>query len=1337
MLNRLLSWLLFTLLFGLTACALPPPKEAAKSGAAANAAPKPIERQAMHFDTPAWQAIDKLIEEQKRQEARGKLEELRAAAEFSGNFSDWTRALLRDVQLQAALGGIETAVRSLRQARWPEDGFSQLVLELYYAQTLLQYMSGYAYEIAKRERVDSQNAVDLKTWTREQILAEALTALQRVWASREALAGPADIFGPYVKLNNYPAGIRDTLRDVLSYHLVELLSNTQNWRAAEQNELFRLDHAALLRGQAQAPNGVADASVHPLVRASYVLSDLATWHGKESRAEAALEAQLEQLRLLRSQFSQKTEKAAQTAQLTALLERSRALPWWSMAQALLAQWSQAEGALPLAREQAQACVKAYPDALGAQSCKRVIAEIEAPDFSLSGMLVDGLQRRSIAVQHKNLKQLYFRAYPADLLKRVESSRDYNLLPNGKELQGLLKSAPAAQWEVSLPDLGDFEEHRTYVTPPLTKLGYYVVYASASADFSEQTRVDAAQLFITELVVRHRRDVSGALDVQVLSGDAGTPLAGAELLLYQLDWRTGHKRVGSFTSDAAGRARVTTARNQGGGYMLLARRGDDISPAFENLWFSAQGTPRDDSSAFVFTDRSIYRPEQKVEWKILAFRGREASWQNLTGKSLEVSLHDANGEEVHKVSVKTNDYGTAFGSFTIPAGRLLGDWSIHHSLGGAVGIQVEEYKRPTFEVKLLPADKARLNHPVSVRGEAKYYFGLPVQNAPLRWRVERQERFPWWWSFWRPPLKAAQVVASGESSVDAQGKFSFDFTPLADPQGDKNLQYSYHVVADLTDEGGETRSASRDFVLGRVSIDAHLGLDGGFVDASQGGKLELRRENLDGDPRPGTGRYRIVQLAQPKAAQLPAELPKREQPGVEPKPNQQHTPGDQQRSRQAPEYSFEQELASWPDGKSVHDAEVRTDEAGKANIALPKLAAGAYRAYYDSADEYGEKLTVKTDFVVADATTQLALPAVLKLERSSVQSGEVARVLASTGLRDQPLWLEVYRDATLVERRELAPGAPALHEIKIGPAERGGISIALVGLRDYQPLEQRAELFVPWDERELSLEFSSFRDLLRPGQKETFKVSVRGKKDRALVGAAELLAYMYDRSLDAFVPHQPPVPLQLYPVRSNSLQPATWSVNETRSQGVYGERWVVLPAGVDLHGDSLEFPDAYAFGGPGARGYGYGGGGLMVRHGSGGPPPPMRARAEGAVMEESAMARAAPMPASAPKAAKPQADMLAAQNIAAKAGNAAVAAPATEVRSNFAETAFFIPRLLTAADGSASIEFSVPDSVTSWNVWVHAITKDAQREGLARAPVLAALRARGRSGLAQGRRAKCG
>ena len=62
-------------------------------------------------------------------------------------------------------------------------------------------------------------------------------------------------------------------------------------------------------------------------------------------------------------------------------------------------------------------------------------------------------------------------------------------------------------------------------------------------------------------------------------------------------------------------------------------------------------------------------------------------------------------------------------------------------------------------------------------------------------------------------------------------------------------------------------------------------------------------------------------------------------------------------------------------------------------------------------------------------------------------------------------------------------------------------------------------------------------------------------------------------------------------------------------------------------------------------------------------------------------------------------------LSAKEANARADEPAPNValRGEFSETAFWQPHLLTGPDGSASIEFTVPDSVTSWNVFVHAVT----------------------------------
>ena len=151
-------------------------------------------------------------------------------------------------------------------------------------------------------------------------------------------------------------------------------------------------------------------------------------------------------------------------------------------------------------------------------------------------------------------------------------------------------------------------------------------------------------------------------------------------------------------------------------------------------------------------------------------------------------------------------------------------------------------------------------------------------------------------------------------------------------------------------------------------------------------------------------------------------------------------------------------------------------------------------------------------------------------------GGVARFLVASGLRGQTMFLDVARAGRPIERRILKAGAdPVVVERAITEEDRGGLGFTLTAVRDHQFLQQTQSVFVPWDDRELKVSFATFRDRLRPGQTETWRVTVKGATpEHPLRETAELLAYMYDRSLDAFVAHHPPSPLSLLPNRATPL-----------------------------------------------------------------------------------------------------------------------------------------------------------------------------------------------------------
>ena len=427
-------------------------------------------------------------------------------------------------------------------------------------------------------------------------------------------------------------------------------------------------------------------------------------------------------------------------------------------------------------------------------------------------------------------------------------------------------------------------------------------------------------------------------------------------LYAFDWRKGHTKVGSKTTDAGGRVWFApTAR--GGSYFLLARKGRDIAFDPDYLYLQTRTEPREERSALVYTDRSIYRPGQKLFWKVLAYRGRQdlGRIRPDAGASVTVWLEDINSQRVAQATVATNAFGTASGEFTIPAaGRPLGRWALRTSPNGAAAVRVEEYKRPTFEVAIKDPEKPlRLNRPAALKGEARYYFGLPVTGGEAVWQVRREPVYPrWWW--WETGGGRSQTVAGGRVKVGPDGAIEVAFTPQADEKragAGSGISFRYTLSVDVTDEGGETRSASRSFRLGFVGVEAGLAGDSAFVRADARAAFTVTRTDLDGTPKAGRGAWRVVRLTEPEKTLLPADQPVPAEPGTE-DPAHPPTPGDRLRPRWSGAVSPDEILRLWKDGAETARGTVEHDAAGAAKIDVPGLAAGAYRLRYETKDEFG-------------------------------------------------------------------------------------------------------------------------------------------------------------------------------------------------------------------------------------------------------------------------------------------------------------------------------------------------------------------------------------------------
>jgi alpha-2-macroglobulin len=1290
--------------------------------------------------TQSWKQFDQLTKQQKYAAASSLVEKLLADARAGKDNVEWTRCLIRYTQLRIAMHGYETSVRFLKDQPWPDDLSGSSVLNLYYARSLVTYARMYSYEIYRREKVDTKGVVDLKAWTREQIYEEARKAFENVWKDRGRLGElPNTEWKEYLAPNNYPSGIRPTLRDAVSYLYAELLADTNSWKPDQLNEIHQLNLKKL------ASNTIAEvlpagSAPHPLEKICFTLTDLENWHAQKQHQEAALEARIERYRYLHQQFTNTDDRKFLLSELENYLKPLAALPWYTEGMARLAEFVRSGNepdSLIRARQFALRGETAHPGSMGGKHCHAIAKNIETPFYSIIGMQTDNANKRSILANYRNLEKLYFRVYPIDLMRTIAASNNYSLLPSDRYLENLISgNSQIHQWETQLPAAPDYRMHKKYIIPPMTKPGIYCVVASARQGFQKEDNIlSGVYMTVGDLALATRTE-GGNVEATVLSGSSGKPVVGAEVTYYETNYSNVIKE--SKLSDQRGIVQFKISQ-QYAWFFLVARSGNQIAFDQQGHFSHLEPPPGQRAATLLFTDRSVYRPLQKISWKAILYKSSQDGIRLETSPAaaVTITLRDMNRQVVESRKVTTNSFGTASGEFVIPSGRALGRWYLESSKVGASAIRVEEYKRPAFEAKMNdPTEPLRLNQKANLKGEAKYYFGLPVSSGQVKWLVKREPVFPWWWgycwwgddNYFRSPQ--SQVVASGTAALKEDGTFSLNFLPVADERLGKNkeISYRYSVTADVTDEGGETRSAQRSFRVGFVSVEASATLEKAFFAENAPIKISILRSNLDGVPMAGKGTWNIVALKGPAETLLPAE-----QPLFIPKEfknkNPYRTPDDLVRERWRHSYNPEAVLLQWDEGAPQESGAISHDEKGKEEISVRHLPPGAYRLIYETADDFGAKSEMKKDFIVTAPSMKLPLPAMLSIENASVKVGETTRVLVHSGLKDQLMVFEIYRNGKRIQRKEMISGKdPSIVEIPITEEDRGGLGISLALLRDNQFVQLQSSLFVPWDNKELKVEFSTFRDRLQPGHTENWSVKVTGPAGKNVaVPAAELLAYMYDRSLDAFVPHSPANPLSLYPHRDRSVQ-AQSNLAAARSLRLQSKGFKRETYKSDLKKDRLVFYSGYGIGGVGEMRlaalemeyeldsfgeyywdryseedvvYIADAGYSLSRHAD------IAGAAAFAFSMPMAIDPALPLPPPSGAGAGPgdfgyRGTPSRSRSLAEPTGSAPI-----ELRSDFRETAFWQPHLLTGPDGSVTFEFKVPDSVTSWKVWVHAITKDFQ------------------------------
>lgn len=877
-------------------------------------------------------------------------------------------------------------------------------------------------------------------------------------------------------------------------------------------------------------------------------------------------------------------------------------------------------------------IAGYPRYEGINQLKNIEKEILNASLSLEIATAYPGEQQSVKVNYKNLTGITLQLYKVNLpvTSAVLQNRTTHFESKYARLQ--------REEHFSLKPTTDYLNVDTTLTIQAPQAGIYFLKAVPDG---KKGVSDGTLMNVTALKTIYRPLPDGTLELVVVDAVSGQPVSEAEVTIYT-EKGGGYSPQQTYQADKQGTLKLDFLNSNK--YWYNAHTAADNAMPILNLWkndYYYKESKRKEVLQ-LFTDRSIYRPGQTVYVSGLAYEMEKDSTRVLADKKYTVSLYDANNNETGKVEVRTNGFGSFSGQFVLPSPCLTGYFSLR-AADTSVSFKVEEYKRPTFDVTFEPVKvEYQVGDSIEVVGMAKTFAGAPVQNARVHYNISRS--YAWVWRF----MGRGSARWEGEAMTDADGKFSVPvhFEIDSDRRESPLWYYTYNIQADVTDGAGETQQANLSLPLGSTSM--VLNMDNLPDNLVKEKKLEIKLTamNLSGEPVDTPVTYQVVEMEEQKDGQE-------------------------------------------KEGRKVLTGTV---EANKSFVpeAIYALPSGNYRLKLSAKDTQGRECTASKNFLLFslnDKRPPFVITDWFYQDGLEFDAASPATVYIGSSEKNVYLLYDVFAGNKRLESKRIELSDSVVSFRFPYKKEYGdGILVSMAFVKDGRLYSHNARIMKPAPEKKLQLKWTTFRDKLRPGQQEEWKLTVLYPDGSP--AEAEMLATIYDASLDKiYSAHKLD-----FGVDFHYVVPLTyWNTSYMRNAYLYVDFPLKRLRAVPLEYSELIIPST---GRMEAMVVGYGGspratlaGALKIRGRS----------AANAVMNQEAVTDMVLQEEMVETSAQEKVEMGSSEELA-ETGD-------IQIRENFAETAFFYPQLRTNEKGEVSISFVLPESLTRWKFMGLAHTRN--------------------------------
>lgn len=714
-------------------------------------------------------------------------------------------------------------------------------------------------------------------------------------------------------------------------------------------------------------------------------------------------------------------------------------------------------------------------------------------------------------------------------------------------------------------------------------------------------------------------------VAVLNATTGTAVPGAKVDVVMSIDRDGKEHVKTFTTDVNGEAYVEYKASEPRAYRVYTDEDKAFPRTSMGGRFYYYGNKANVTKTKIYTDRRIYRPGQTVHAAAIAYTYNNKVYKGeaLSGKQMTITLRDANRKEIAKRTVTTDEFGMASADFVLPEGGLTGIYTLRSDLGNNIytNFSVEEYKRPTFKVDFeKPQTKYAVGDTVRFNATAKSFAGVPVQGAKAVVRVVRRPSV--YWRYADNDIKSETVLVD-TLQTSADGTFTVAVPMVMPETYDEHPKryFNFDITADVTDVAGETRHGETSLPLS----DYPTMLTCDIPEKSLRDSLKtitFAYRNNAGEPIDGTVTYTIDNNSYTCKANTPAKL----------------------------------DAAALASARHNLIAVCGTDTLSTSFVTFTlqdsKAPVQTHDWFYQSAEQF---------------------PA---------DGSPVYIQLGSTDSIQHVVYTIISGDKIIEEGRADLHNELRTRAISYKEEWGDGVTLSVAWVKNGRSYKHTAKIQRPLPDTRLNIKWTTFRDRLTPGQRETWTLNIT--RPDGTPARAQLLATMYDKSLDQLRSHNISFSLPVYA----NVPWLSWNGVYNRNVYAYSEAPMRFLNERSLDFSRFCYQSLYT---------NYGEVLMAKEELSVSRPMYVRDNAASRKGKNKIFAGVIDTDRVADEDVSVNTSrMLPAVGSADKESSSKVLTE--QVRENLEETAFFYPGLISDDKGNVSINFTLPESVTTWQLY---------------------------------------